>query len=368
MNTNTTAPPSETNRATSIISAALQPQAAGQITREGWANINQALGVISIALDEGERAIQELEKIRNELGLLKGRHQALEHEKASLYEAHGNALERIKELMHSGIIASVKDDKEILLRDALKDANKMCRSFWAVVERQGWSTDWEGLRGALKQSLEKQAHTMNQVGGILSPLEGLNLASEYGLPPEDDEPADKTEGQSGASCPKCERGMVFNLESNDWHCNFCGVHYAPDYIKRLSEEKSAEQQSGNAGATAALDLTELSKELAPAPPSIANIPLAILAFLLCLLPSCVHYSKKTAAGEKTSFTAIATNATDIRAGELMIASLNQSEGVKEIAAGIGAIVKTQITGRLIGAGIDAAKSATNNAIDALDTP
>ena len=47
------------------------------------------------------------------------------------------------------------------LREALKDANDMCRSAWQIAERRGRQTGWDGYILRLRESLVRQHAVMH---------------------------------------------------------------------------------------------------------------------------------------------------------------------------------------------------------------
>lgn len=62
------------------------------------------------------------------------------------------------------------------LEDALVEANGMLRTFHHVVAREGFHTNWDGLRKNLGPLLEKQRLHINEFNGY---TRDLPAASEY---------------------------------------------------------------------------------------------------------------------------------------------------------------------------------------------
>lgn len=69
----------------------------------------------------------------------------------------------------------------------------------------------------------------------------------------------------------------------------------------------------------------------------------------------------------TAFASLGTNAKHIQAGGLSVEDMNQSDGLRETGTAAQNLVRLGVQKTLIGAGIKAAQSVTNNAVDAVQT-
>lgn len=291
--------------ALAIISSALEPQAAGQITRQGWAAIESALGTLGQSLDGYQSTAAQSQQRAAHIT-------HLEKQIADLLRVKDKQFERIEKLTAQSHIADIRQDTIDLLKDGLSSANDLCRSLHAVVKRQGIQTNWEALLTQLEKSLKLQHDVMTQVGGF---------------PPQ--------------STP-----APFAKIEVDW--------------ARLEHPEQATQDSEPP------NCENPSQPVETTPKATSPVIPIILLCLSLLLPSCIHYSNSSPTGEKTSLTAIGTDASQLTAGALSVTDLNQSKGVAAVGTAVGNIVKTQVAGSLIRTGIGAAKEATTSAIDALN--
>lgn len=91
--------------------------------------------------------------------------------------------------------------------------------------------------------------------------------------------------------------------------------------------------------------------------------IALLPTLCLLLPSCMVYR----GADGTAFASLGTNAKHIQAGGLSVEDMNQSDGLRETGTAAQNLVRLGVQKTLIGAGIKAAQSVTNNAVDAVQT-
>ena len=86
----------------------------------------------------------------------------------------------------------------------------------------------------------------------------------------------------------------------------------------------------------------------------------IAAAVSAALSSCVHFH----GADGTTFTAVGTNASSVRAGDLSITDMNQSEGLREVGSAVGSVTQITTTGRLVGKGIDGATKVSSSIVKA----
>ena len=61
-------------------------------------------------------------------------------------------------------VTKARTNRDIAFEGALREANEVCRSMYAIVKRKGEKTNWDSFQKILGEALEKQLDILREHG------------------------------------------------------------------------------------------------------------------------------------------------------------------------------------------------------------